>query len=215
MRQIMSGEVSPVMIAAILTGLRVKKETIGEITAAAQVMRELSTKVVSPTIALRRYRRHRRRRRAHLQHFDRGDVRRRRRRGQGRQARRAQRCRRSRAAPTCSKRWVSTSTSRRSRSASAWPNRHRLHVRAQSPFGHEKRRPGAPRNGRAHHLQHSRPADQPGRRAKFRLLGVFHPDLVGILVRVMERLGAAHVWCLWQGRHGRRSRSVQRPWLAN
>ncbi len=45
MRQIMSGTVSPVMIAAIITGLRVKKETIGEITAAAQVMREFSTKV--------------------------------------------------------------------------------------------------------------------------------------------------------------------------
>jgi anthranilate phosphoribosyltransferase len=46
MRQIMAGEISPVMIAAIIIGLRVKKETIGEITAAAQVMRELSTKVV-------------------------------------------------------------------------------------------------------------------------------------------------------------------------
>jgi anthranilate phosphoribosyltransferase len=46
MRQIMSGEMSPVLIAAITIGLRVKKETIGEITAAAQVMRELATKVV-------------------------------------------------------------------------------------------------------------------------------------------------------------------------
>ena len=46
MRQIMAGEISPVMTAAILTGLRVKKETIGEITAAATVMREMSTKVV-------------------------------------------------------------------------------------------------------------------------------------------------------------------------
>jgi anthranilate phosphoribosyltransferase len=45
MRMIMKGEISPLMIAAITTGLRVKKETIGEITAAAQVMRELSTKV--------------------------------------------------------------------------------------------------------------------------------------------------------------------------
>ena len=44
-RLIMSGECSPVMMAALITGLRVKKETIGEITAAAQVMRELSTKV--------------------------------------------------------------------------------------------------------------------------------------------------------------------------
>jgi len=45
MRQIMSGQISPVMIAAITIALRVKKETIGEITAAAQVMRELATKV--------------------------------------------------------------------------------------------------------------------------------------------------------------------------
>jgi anthranilate phosphoribosyltransferase len=45
MRQIMAGEMSPVMIAALTVGLRVKKETIGEIAAAAQVMRELSTKV--------------------------------------------------------------------------------------------------------------------------------------------------------------------------
>jgi anthranilate phosphoribosyltransferase len=44
-RMIMSGDMSPVMMAALITGLRVKKETIGEITAAAQVMREFSTKV--------------------------------------------------------------------------------------------------------------------------------------------------------------------------
>lgn len=48
MRQIMSGEVSPVMIASIITGLRVKKETIGEIAAAASVMRELATPVKVP-----------------------------------------------------------------------------------------------------------------------------------------------------------------------
>ena len=53
MRQIMSGEVSPLMVAAITVGLRVKKETIGEITAAAQIMREFSTKVeVADTSAL-------------------------------------------------------------------------------------------------------------------------------------------------------------------
>ena len=45
MRSIMSGEMSPVMMASLVTGLRVKKETIGEITAAAEVMREFSTKV--------------------------------------------------------------------------------------------------------------------------------------------------------------------------
>jgi anthranilate phosphoribosyltransferase len=48
MRQIMRGEVSPVMTAAILTGLRVKKETVGEIAAAAQVMREFALKVETP-----------------------------------------------------------------------------------------------------------------------------------------------------------------------
>ena len=48
MRQIMSGEVTPVMIAALIVGLRVKKETIGEIAAAAQVMRDFATKVAVP-----------------------------------------------------------------------------------------------------------------------------------------------------------------------
>ena len=44
-RKIMKGEMSPVMIAALTMGLRVKKETIGEIAAAAQVMREFATPV--------------------------------------------------------------------------------------------------------------------------------------------------------------------------
>jgi anthranilate phosphoribosyltransferase len=48
MRQIMAGQLSPVMSAAILTGLRVKKETIGEIAAAAAVLREMAVKVKVP-----------------------------------------------------------------------------------------------------------------------------------------------------------------------
>src|ERR1700731_1699717 len=48
MRKIMNGEASPVMIAAFTVGLRVKKETVGEIAAAAQVMREFATKVEVP-----------------------------------------------------------------------------------------------------------------------------------------------------------------------
>ncbi len=48
MRMIMRGEVSPPLTAALLMGLRVKKETIGEVTAAAQVMREFCTPVVLP-----------------------------------------------------------------------------------------------------------------------------------------------------------------------
>ena len=45
MRQIMSGELTQAQIAGFVIGLRVKKETIGEIAAAAQVMREFATKV--------------------------------------------------------------------------------------------------------------------------------------------------------------------------
>jgi len=45
MRQIMRGELTPAQIAGFIIGLRVKKETIGEIAAAAQVMRELATPV--------------------------------------------------------------------------------------------------------------------------------------------------------------------------
>src|SRR5262244_105172 len=48
MRRIMSGEATPVMIAALTVGLRVKKETVGEIAAAAQVMREFATRVEVP-----------------------------------------------------------------------------------------------------------------------------------------------------------------------
>lgn len=49
MRMIMNGEMTAPMAAALLTGLRVKKETIGEITAAASVMREFATIVPAPS----------------------------------------------------------------------------------------------------------------------------------------------------------------------
>ena len=45
MRDLMSGKMSPQIMSALLLGLRVKKETVGEITAAAQVMREFATPV--------------------------------------------------------------------------------------------------------------------------------------------------------------------------
>ena len=48
MRLLMRGELSPQIASALLMGLRVKKETVGEITAAAQVMREFATPVVTP-----------------------------------------------------------------------------------------------------------------------------------------------------------------------
>ena len=165
MRQIMSGEVTPAQIAGILIGLRVKKETIGEISAAAQVMREFATKVpvadrdhlvdtcgtggdaahtfnISTASALRR----RSGRRA------------------GGQARRALGV-------------LHLRLGGRAGSAGRQPqpdpgtgrpvhrrNRHRLHVRAQLSRRDEIRRAGAARTGRAHHVQRAGAADQSGRR---------------------------------------------------
>src|SRR5690606_3574144 len=45
MQAIMTGECTPAQIAGFLIGLRMKGESVEEITAAAEVMRELSTKV--------------------------------------------------------------------------------------------------------------------------------------------------------------------------
>ena len=45
MQQVMGGQLTPAQIAAMLIALRIKGETVTEIAAAAQVMRELSTKV--------------------------------------------------------------------------------------------------------------------------------------------------------------------------
>src|SRR3546814_6035897 len=45
MRMLMRGEMTPTIASALIMGLRVKKETVGEITAAAQVMREFALPV--------------------------------------------------------------------------------------------------------------------------------------------------------------------------
>jgi hypothetical protein len=169
MRMIMKGEITPLMVAAITTGLRVKKETIGEITAAAQVMRELSTKVqVADTTHL-------------VDIVGTG--------GDGSHTFNISTCAMFVAAAAGAKvaKHGNRSVSSKSGSAdvmealgvniqltpgqiaAAWPRRHRLHVRAQPPPGHEERGAGAQGDGRAHHLQHPGPADQPGRRAQ-------HPD---------------------------------------
>ena len=45
MRQIMSAQVAPEMVAALLVALRMKVETVAEIAAAAGVMREFATRI--------------------------------------------------------------------------------------------------------------------------------------------------------------------------
>ncbi len=48
MREIMTGEATPAQIGGFLAALRMKGETVTELTAAAQVMRELATRVEMP-----------------------------------------------------------------------------------------------------------------------------------------------------------------------
>ena len=168
MRQIMSGEVSPVLIAAIIIGLRVKKETIGEIAAAAQVMREFATKVdgAGP--------------RAPGRHVGTGGD------GAhtfnistaamfvaaaaGAQRRQARRplgvVSKSGSADVLEALGVNIDADAGAGRALDRRGRHRLHVRAQSPQRDEARRAGAQGARRAHHLQHPRAAHQSGRRAE-------------------------------------------------
>ena len=198
MRRIMSGEMSPVMIAALTVGLRVKKETIGEIAAAAQVMREFATKVEVPdNDAPGRHRRHRRRRLAHLQHLDRVDVRRRRRGRARRQARRPPRLDRSPAAPTCWRRsapnimltpaQVAQSIDETGIGFMFAPNHHAA-MKHAAPVRKEL--------GVRTIFNILGPLTNPAG-APNQLMGVFHPDLVGIQVRVLQRLGAEHVMVVY------------------
>ena len=45
MKEIMSGETTPAQISAFLTALRMKGETIGEVTSLIQVMRQFAIKI--------------------------------------------------------------------------------------------------------------------------------------------------------------------------
>ena len=202
MRRIMSGEMSPVMMAAMLVGLRVKKETIGEITAAAQVMREFSTKVtVADRSAPGRHRRHRRRRLAHLQHLDLQHVRRRRLRCARVASTATAACRASPAAPTCSRRMGVTLALPPAAIARCIdetgigfmfaPNHHP----AMKNVGPVRRELGV-RTIFNILGPLTNPADAPNI-----LMGVFHPDLVGIQVRALQRLGAEHAVVVY-GRDG-------------
>jgi anthranilate phosphoribosyltransferase len=196
----MGGEVTPVMIAAIITGLRVKKETIGEIAAAATVMRELSTKVDRRHQSPGRHLRHRGRRRAYLQYLHRCDV----------------CCRRRRGAVA---KHGGRSVSSQSGSADVLEalganiNLNPAQVAeciAETGIGFMF----APNHHSA--MKHAAPVRRElGVRTIFNILGpltnpasapqqvmgVFHPDLVGIQVRVLQRLGSTRALTVF-GREG-------------
>jgi anthranilate phosphoribosyltransferase len=197
MRTIMKGEMSPVMTAAILTGLRTKKETIGEITAAAMVMRELCTKVDLP----------------HTPHFvdivgTGGDA------AHSFNISTASAFVAAAAGATVAKHG-GRSVSSKSGSADVLealgvninlqPAQVAECIQATgmgfmfAPNHHPAMKNVAPvrREMGVRTLFNilgplTNPASAPNT-----LMGVFHPDLVGIQVRVMQRLGAAHVLVVW------------------
>ncbi len=197
MRLIMKGEISPVMTAAILAGLRTKKETVGEITAAATVMRELCTKVSVP----------------HNPHFV--DVV-----GTGGDSSHtfnistASAFVAAAAGATVAKHG-NRSVSSKSGSADVLEALGaRIDLQAPqvaeciqatgmgfmfAPNHHPAMKNVAPvrkEMGVRTIFNILGPLTNPAG-APNSLLGVFHPDLVGILVRVMQRLGAEHVLVVW------------------
>ena len=194
MRSIMSGEVSPTLIAAIIIGLRVKKETIGEIAAAAEVMREFATKV-----AVEGRRQPGRHRAAPAATARTPSTSRPRRRSSAPRPARASpstataRYPASRAAPTCWKRSASTSISKPEQIARCIdevgvgfmfaPNHHGA-MKHAAPVRREL--------GVKTIFNILGPLTNPAG-AKQQLIGVFHPDLVGIQVRVLQRLGSRRV----------------------
>jgi anthranilate phosphoribosyltransferase len=197
MRQIMNGEVSPVMTAAILTGLRVKKETIGEISAAAQVMRDLVTRVPVPP------------------HADLVDIV-----GTGGDSSHTFNISTASmfvaaAAGARVAKHGNRSVSSRSGSADVLealgvniqlrPEQVAACIEATglgfmfAPSHHSAMRNVAPvrrEMGVRTIFNILGPLTNPAG-APNTLMGVFHPDLVGIQVRVMQRLGASHVLVVW------------------
>ena len=197
MRLIMNGEVSPVMTAAILTGLRVKKETIGEIAAAATVMRDLCTRVDVP----------------HNRHFV--DI-------VGTGGDSSHTFNISTASAFVAAAAGATVAKHGNRSVSSKSGAADVlealgaKINLQAPQVAEcLRQTGmgfmfAPNHHPA--MKNVAPVrKEMGVRTIFNilgpltnpagapntLLGVFHPDLVGILVRVMQQLGAQHVMVVW------------------
>jgi hypothetical protein len=172
LRQMMSGEATPSQMGGLLMALRVRGETVDEITGAVSAMRAKMLRVEGAARRRRRGR-HRRRRFRLVQHFDLRRVHRRRRRRAGRQARQ------SRAVVALGRRRRAGGARRQDRHHAGADRplhrrgRHRLHVRAGASSGDEERRPDPRRTWHPHDLQSARPAVQSGRRQAADGRGVF------------------------------------------
>ena len=202
MRMIMRGEVSPTMTAAILTGLRVKKETVGEIAGAATVLREFARPVdgaptartwstSSAPAATARIRSTSRPRRCSSSPRPARKVAKHGNRSVSSKSGSADVLEALGAASSCS----------RSRSRNASPRRGIGFMFA--PVHHPAMKVVAPVRGEmgVRTLFNilgplTNPAGAPNI-----LMGVFHPDLVGIQVRVLQELGAQRALVVW-GRDG-------------
>ena len=159
----MSGEATPSQMGGLLMALRVRGETVDEITGAVAAMRSKMLRVKAPRRRGRR-RRHRRRRLRLGQRLDLRVVHR----GRRRRARRQARQSRAVVAFGRSRRAGLARRQDRPHARAGRPlrpgSRHRLHVRASAPSRDEERRPDPGRTRHAHDLQPAWPAVQSGRR---------------------------------------------------
>ena len=203
MRMLMRGEMSPQIASALLMGLRVKKNHRRDHRRRAGHARIRHARGHAQSGRPARHVRHGRRRQPHLQHLHHVHVRGRRRRRAHRQARQPQRLlvqRQRRCAGSAGRQPDAVA---RAGGRMHPGHRHRLHVRARPPRRHEERGRRAQGTGRAHHLQHPGPADQPGRRrqpadGRVPRRPGRHPGARAGAPGLAPCAGGA-----WQGRHGR------------